>query len=377
MYSESARALTFENFSQDGTSGKADRDLNIQLSKHRARQYFLKAQQCCTLARQCGALPHWWWAVAIHLSSLEVLLNDDHERAIEILEEHLSEVPATEEAEVHRRLAEFYYGKSRRKGAGGREDGGGDSDKEKSQHHLGKFLTLTIFQARTACAHCHLDCAEVDLLRCGKCKVSRYCKREHQQEDWNNHKRFCAVLKKYKEFLDGAVALSDPSLVEAMSKSLAVLSADKPKGTGAQSEGAPFAHVYIYIYTYIYIYMYIYIYIYTLKCWFLFLYEMHISTHTRTHMYMIELGERKDPGWMIRQRVKLHNQLRAEGTKSGDMISRKMRRQMEMWQPGQLVKIAGLEKAKHYNGLEAYILKSTLYLVSHSTRTDFSEYAAG
>ncbi|KAK8219088.1 hypothetical protein IWZ01DRAFT_494760 [Phyllosticta capitalensis] len=52
---------------------------------------------------------------------------------------------------------------------------------------------------RRECVLCY---SQDDLLRCGACKVARYCSREHQKEDWVMHKIFCKPVTKEQKNLD-------------------------------------------------------------------------------------------------------------------------------------------------------------------------------
>ena len=38
------------------------------------------------------------------------------------------------------------------------------------------------------------------LIRCGACKIQRYCTKEHQSEDWNHHRSTCQALTKTNQF---------------------------------------------------------------------------------------------------------------------------------------------------------------------------------
>ncbi|KAH8653045.1 hypothetical protein BGZ61DRAFT_374213 [Ilyonectria robusta] len=33
-------------------------------------------------------------------------------------------------------------------------------------------------------------------MRCGRCKVTVYCGKEHQKQDWKMHKRMCAPMSR-------------------------------------------------------------------------------------------------------------------------------------------------------------------------------------
>ncbi|KAL1393013.1 hypothetical protein HDK64DRAFT_259158 [Phyllosticta capitalensis] len=52
---------------------------------------------------------------------------------------------------------------------------------------------------RRECVLCY---SQDDFLRCGACKVARYCSREHQKEDWVMHKIFCKPVTKEQKNLD-------------------------------------------------------------------------------------------------------------------------------------------------------------------------------
>src|SRR5690554_4872015 len=44
----------------------------------------------------------------------------------------------------------------------------------------------------SACAVCQ---TRTNLLRCSRCKVVKYCSKEHQIQDWPNHKHQCTLLQ--------------------------------------------------------------------------------------------------------------------------------------------------------------------------------------
>ena len=49
--------------------------------------------------------------------------------------------------------------------------------------------------SKNKCAVCVTACNE----HCAKCKMVYYCSRDHQTEDWNNHKGNCKVLRRFKD----------------------------------------------------------------------------------------------------------------------------------------------------------------------------------
>ena len=57
-----------------------------------------------------------------------------------------------------------------------------------------------IFLQAFLCDHCFkTSTGEKGLLKCGKCKVARYCNRECQKADWSTHKPRCANAKKLRD----------------------------------------------------------------------------------------------------------------------------------------------------------------------------------
>ncbi|XP_043466799.1 uncharacterized protein LOC122501422 [Leptopilina heterotoma] len=49
------------------------------------------------------------------------------------------------------------------------------------------------------CHICRCYGENVDLKRCGACNMISYCSKEHQKQDWPNHKQFCRVLCQIKK----------------------------------------------------------------------------------------------------------------------------------------------------------------------------------
>src|SRR5213080_2328666 len=57
-------------------------------------------------------------------------------------------------------------------------------------------------QIVSGCSNCQKPYAK---LRCGKCKLSYYCDKECQKENWKVHKNVCQDLKEHEEQKDDIV----------------------------------------------------------------------------------------------------------------------------------------------------------------------------
>lgn len=45
------------------------------------------------------------------------------------------------------------------------------------------------------CEGCERDFPKQELRKCGNCKLSTYCSKECQKNDWKSHKKLCAGMK--------------------------------------------------------------------------------------------------------------------------------------------------------------------------------------
>jgi MYND finger len=82
------------------------------------------------------------------------------------------------------------------------------SEQDTSATVSGETLSEEAWFQGNQCAFCLVKDAdsEVDLMRCGACKQTFYCSREHQRKDWPAHKVLC------KKIRDGSVGKATQTL---------------------------------------------------------------------------------------------------------------------------------------------------------------------
>mmetsp|Transcript_11094 Transcript_11094/g.27992 ORF Transcript_11094/g.27992 Transcript_11094/m.27992 type:complete len:97 (+) Transcript_11094:70-360(+) len=74
-----------------------------------------------------------------------------------------------------------------------------DAEKQSDEASIsvsGEALSEEPWFQGNQCAFCLVkdEDSEVDLMRCGACKQTFYCSREHQRSDWPAHKLLCKKL---------------------------------------------------------------------------------------------------------------------------------------------------------------------------------------
>ena len=73
--------------------------------------------------------------------------------------------------------------------------------RDKALLHLEAFAKATVEQAKSACGECGQARKDdhLRLLKCGQCRVLRYCTEECQRENWKVHKGLCHLIKAWAD----------------------------------------------------------------------------------------------------------------------------------------------------------------------------------
>lgn len=70
----------------------------------------------------------------------------------------------------------------------------GDSDTDSDIDPITHLLAEIDIEQCTLCSAPHTD-SGAKLLRCGHCRIARYCCQDHQKIDWPNHRKLCKIVK--------------------------------------------------------------------------------------------------------------------------------------------------------------------------------------
>jgi hypothetical protein len=65
-------------------------------------------------------------------------------------------------------------------------------------------LPRVVIRIQYACAYCNKTGCRNEVKVCAKCKTTRYCSNECQENDWKDHKPQCVVLEQARKYLRGA-----------------------------------------------------------------------------------------------------------------------------------------------------------------------------